>query len=136
MILKEGKTWISRPKREGKRMKNGGENRLGVTLVTAKKQKSCLESAYAYTRVRNSSTLLDGRLVTRGRRSGDMEREGLLGKGKESLEEESLGEESLGQRCYPNILQDLVIRKSNTKKKKCIFSMIFPSLGRNQHIYV
>ena len=41
MILKEGKTWISRPKREGKRMKNGGENRLGVTLVTAKNQKSC-----------------------------------------------------------------------------------------------
>ena len=41
MILKEGKTWISRPKREGKRMENGGKNRLDVTLVTAKNQKSC-----------------------------------------------------------------------------------------------
>ena len=41
MILEEGKTWISRPKREGKRMKNGDENRLGVTLVTAKNQKFC-----------------------------------------------------------------------------------------------
>ena len=41
MILKEGKTWISRQKREGKRMENGGENRLGVTLVTAKNQKFC-----------------------------------------------------------------------------------------------
>ena len=41
MILKEGKTWISRQKWEGKRMKNDGENRLGVTLVTAKNQKSC-----------------------------------------------------------------------------------------------
>ena len=82
MILKEGKTWISRPKREGKRMKNGSENRLGVTLVTAKNQKSCWKGACAYTRVRNSSTLLDGRLVTRGRRLGDMEREGLLGKGR------------------------------------------------------
>ena len=41
MILKEGKTWISRQKREGKRMKNGDENRLGVTLVTAKNQKFC-----------------------------------------------------------------------------------------------
>ena len=48
----------------------------------SKKSKILLEGAYAYTRVRNSSTLLDGRLVTRGRRSGDMEREGLLGKGK------------------------------------------------------
>lgn len=41
MILEEGKTWISRQKREGKRMKNGDENRLGMTLVTAKNQKSC-----------------------------------------------------------------------------------------------
>ena len=41
MISKEGKTWTSRQKWEGKRMKNGGENRLGVTLVTAKNQKSC-----------------------------------------------------------------------------------------------
>lgn len=60
-----------------------------------------------------------------------MEREGFLGKGKEPLEEESLG-----QRCYPNILQGLAIRKQSTEKKKCIFSMIFPSLGRNQPIYV
>jgi len=41
MISKEGKTWTSRQKWEGKRMKNGDENRLGVTLVTAKNQKSC-----------------------------------------------------------------------------------------------
>ena len=41
MILKEGKTWISRQNREEKMMENGDENRLGVTLVTAKNQKSC-----------------------------------------------------------------------------------------------
>ena len=98
----------------------------------SKKSKILLEGACAYTRVRNSSTLLDGRLVTRGRRSGDKEKIRRYGIGR------SIGkrEESLGQRCYPNILQDLVIRKSNTEKKKCIFSMIFPSLGRNQPIYV
>ena len=74
----------------------------------SKKSKILLEGAYAYTRVRNSSTLLDGRLVTRGRRSGDEEKIGLYGKGRiigkreKSLEEESLGEESPGQRYYPN----------------------------------
>ena len=100
MILEEGKTWISRQKSEGKRMKNGDENRLG----DSKKSKILLESACAYTRVRNSSTLLDGRLVTRGRISGDEEKIGLYGKGRsigkreESLGEESLGEESLGKK--------------------------------------
>ena len=63
-----------------------------------------LEGERAYSRVRNSSTLLDGRLVTRGRISGDEEKIGLYGKGRiigkreESLEEESLGEESLGKK--------------------------------------
>ena len=41
MISMEEKTWVSRQKREGNRMKNGSENRLGVTLVTAKKQHRC-----------------------------------------------------------------------------------------------
>ncbi len=103
MILKEGKAWISRQKREGKGWKMVVKIDWCDTC-DSKKSKILVEGACAYTRVRNSSTLLDGRLVTRGRISGDEEKIGLYGKGRsigkreESLEEESLGEESLGKK--------------------------------------
>ena len=96
MILKEGKTWISRQKRVGKGWKMVVKIDWCDTC-DSKKSKILLEGACAYTRVRNSSTLLDGRLVTRGRRSGDKEKIGRYGKGRiigkreKSLEEESLG---------------------------------------------
>ncbi len=68
----------------------------------SKKSKILLESACAYTRVRNSSTLLDGRVGHKREKVGDKEKIRRYGKGRsigkreESLEEESLGEESLG----------------------------------------
>ena len=72
-------------------MKNGGEKRLGVTLVTAKNQKSCWK-----VRVRTRACGILRRCLTVGW-SGDKEKVGrygkrrIIGKREESLEEESLG---------------------------------------------
>ena len=44
-----------------------------------------LEGERAYSRVRNSSTLLAGRLVTRGRRPGDEEKGRSIGKRLDSI---------------------------------------------------